>query len=131
MTAAPLFADVEQLVVLLLADALDCRVSTELPAHIETVLPVVRVSRTGGPDDKITDSARIDVETFHSDRGRSWDLAQQAREAMHAAAHTVVGGRLIDTVDTETAPMWIDYANDSVRRYTATYRVTSRIRAAS
>ena len=123
------FADIESLLIAHLEARLSVRAVTRLPAKFELALPIIRVTRTGGPDDGLNDRARIDVETFAATRPASWDLSEDARQAMLGAAHTVVAGRLIDTVSTDTGPRWVDYANDSVQRYMASYTVTSRIRA--
>jgi hypothetical protein len=123
------FADVESLLVTHLEARLAVRATTRLPAKFETALPIIRVTRVGGPDDGLNDFARITVETFAATRPASWDLAEDARQAMLAASHTVVSGRLIDTVSTDGAPVWVDYANDSVQRFLASYTVVSRIRA--
>lgn len=123
------FVDTEWAIATHLAAVLTpIRVVTELPAHVEDALPVVRVAGAGGPDDRLTARERIDVECFAATRADARDLAERARIAMHATSHTVVGGWLIDRVSTEAGPFWADYANDAVRRYVATYLVESRIR---
>jgi hypothetical protein len=132
------FADVEYLVTRLLRDALavggppgvTVRVVTDLPPHVETVLPVVRVAAAGGSDDRLCSHDRVDVETFAATRGDARDLAERVRTAMRAASHSLVDGWLIDLVTTEAGPVWIDYQNDQVRRYITTYMVESRIRSA-
>lgn len=122
------FADLETLLVGYLAAATGVRTVTTLPATLEEDLPVYRVSGVGGNDDRLTDRVTVDVEAFAADRGASHDLAEDARQALHAAAHTALDGWLIDTVTTEARPMWIDYANDHVQRFIATYGVATRVR---
>ena len=122
------FADVEALVVDHLETVTGTRTVTKLPELLEAAMPIYRVGVVGGVDDKLTDRARIQVESFAATRADSADLAEVAREAMHGLAHTVVAGWLVDTTETLSRPMWVDYANDHVQRFVATYQVDSRIR---
>ena len=88
--------------------------------------PFHRVSRAGGADDGITDAPLVDVETFAPSRHAAAQAAEEARAAMHALKANAVVGTLVDTVDTATGPVWLDYANPAVHRYVATYRLTLR-----
>ncbi|MFC0546931.1 hypothetical protein [Kutzneria chonburiensis] len=129
-----MFADVEAVVVRYLS-ALDIgRVTTRTPANLADVLPLVMVNRVpgGGGDDGITDVAQLDVDTFTArdpsapGRGAAHDLAEQVRAAMLALRHKAVGGVLVDTVETLTAPCWVDYADDRLNRFVATYELSLR-----
>lgn len=127
------FADVEWLVTLHLRGQLAASgvsVVTELPLQLVERLPMVRVLGAGGHDDRITSRERVDVESYAVTRGQARELAEQVRTAMHAASHTVVEGWLIDLVHTEAGPMWLDYQNENVRRYLATYLVLTRVHSA-
>lgn len=123
------FADIEALVVAYLEAQTGVRTVTELPNLLEAALPIIRVSAVGGVDDKITDRIRLTVETFAAARTASHDAAEVARMWMHLLAHAVVSGWVIDTVETVTRPVWVDYANDHVHRFLATYELTTRVRA--
>lgn len=102
------------------------RVVTSLPGNLEAVLPVVRVTRGPGSDDSVTDSPVMDVESFTAGRDGMWDVAEDAREAMHALRGKAVSGRLVDTVQTTTGPVWVDYENPAVERIVASYRLDQR-----
>ncbi|MFJ3826238.1 tail completion protein gp17 [Streptomyces nodosus] len=102
------------------------RVTDEVPAKVETLLPVVVVQVAGGADDRITDTVTVDVACFAADRAAMWQLAERARQAVHALAATMAGGVVIDTVDTEQRPVEVPYGNPAVRRAVATYRLTTR-----
>ncbi|MEV6124847.1 hypothetical protein AB0M23_30805 [Streptomyces sp. NPDC052077] len=102
------------------------RVTDEVPARVETLVPVVVVRVAGGADDHISDTVTVDVESFGADRAAMWQLAEQARQAVHALAATMAGGVVIDTVDTEQRPVEIPYGNPGVRRAVAVYRLTTR-----
>lgn len=126
------FADVEAALVTHLG-ALDgvAGAATKAPADLLDQLPFHRVQRTGGADDDmhVTDVAVVDVDTFASDYGVSRDFAEAARIALRDLRNQVVAGRLFDQVTTMTAPIWVDWGDEHVQRFVATYRITSRITA--
>lgn len=125
------FADTEYLIALYLRGVFaPIRVVTELPSQMEEQVPVIRVGGAGGSDDRLCSTERLDVEAFTATRVQARELAERVRTAMHAASHTVVDGWLIDHVSTEAGPIWLDYQNDRVHRYLATYQVESRIHSA-
>jgi hypothetical protein len=102
------------------------RVTAEIPATVETLVPVVVVQVAGGADAHTSDTATIDVEAFAADRAAMWQLAERARSAVHALAAAVAGGVVIDTVDTLQRPVPVPYGNPAVRRAIATYTLTTR-----
>ncbi|MEV8396283.1 hypothetical protein ACFVAF_34585 [Streptomyces sp. NPDC057596] len=102
------------------------RVTDEVPAKVETLLPVVVVQLGPGADDLISDTVTIDVQAFAVDRGAMWKLAEQAREAMLSLSGTYAGGLPVDTVDTESRPVEVPYGNPALRRAVASYRLTTR-----
>lgn len=109
--------------------ATDRRAVTVLPSDdLITQLPMYRVSRGPGSDDKITDSPLIDVETFAADEDQMWECAEDAREAMHALAGSLFNGALVDTVSTVTSPTYVDYGNPKIWRAVASYRLALRKR---
>lgn len=105
------------------------RVVTRLPAaeRLVEALPLVRVQRVGGADDRLTDTARLDLDTFAADYDSASALARAVHTAALALAHTVVSGVLIDTVETVSGPMWVDYENQDVQRFVATYEAAVRV----
>lgn len=126
------FLDIELEVILRLRDTLaagwgELWVGNTTPGDLEG-RDAVRVTVTGGTDDEVTDWANVDLECFTPDRGRTRDLAEACRKAMRAMAATDPSGnnRLLDTVDTVQRPVWRDYGNSRVQRYTAVYAVASR-----
>ncbi|EYT84020.1 hypothetical protein CF54_03995 [Streptomyces sp. Tu 6176] len=102
------------------------RVTDEVPAGVEKLLPVVVVQVAAGADDRITDTVILDLAAFAADRAAMWQLAEQVRAAMLSLSATYSGGLPIDTVDTEQRPVEIPYGNPGVRRAVATYRLTTR-----
>lgn len=126
-----MYADVEALVVSYLASIPGVTgTSVDLPPNILTRLPFVQVNRVGGSDDYVTDSAMVDVDTFHSTRAEASTLARLVHAAMMRLRHTAVDGVLVDSVETIAGPLWISYDDENLQRYVATYQIDSRVGAA-
>lgn len=119
--------DVEVLAVSYLKAALNVRVATNVPSDVDSLPGFVRVSRGPGSDDGVTDAPLLDVETFAPTQGAASDLAEGAREALHALASVAVNGAFVDTVKTATGPTRVAYS-PNVERYVASYRLTLRKR---
>ncbi|MFD7319228.1 hypothetical protein [Streptomyces sp. NPDC059883] len=129
-----MWADIELTVMLWLRSQLPgVRVTDELPDKVETRLPLIWVRVVGGGDDRISDTATVDVQAFAADRAAMWQLAERARAAMLAAgAQWVPGARVvIDTVDTIERPNEVPYGNPALRRAVASYALTSRAQASA
>lgn len=127
------FIDVEYALMDLFADLV-----TD-PADVVTVLPndlqarladgrkLIRVRVIGGGDDRISDHPRIDVETFASTRAVARPLAETIRQRLISGGHRTVHG-VIDHATTEVGPQEIPYDDPDVRRWSATYRLSTRRR---
>lgn len=129
-----MWADIELAVMVGLRPHLPgVRVADELPDQLETRLPLVWVQVAGGGDDRITDTATVDVQAFAATRAEAVALAEKARGAMHALAATHVPGQhaVIDDVTTTERPVVVPYGNPALRRSVATYAVSTRARAQS
>lgn len=120
--------NVTKLAVRYLYAATGVRTVTTLPSNLVDILPVHRITRGPGGDDKITDSPLVDVETFAASEDQMWEAAEDARQAMHALAGLVVDGALVDTVTTATSATYVDYGNPKVYRAVASYRLALRKR---
>jgi len=105
------------------------RVVNELPSALETRLPLVCVILVDGDDDRITDAADVDVESYAATRTAMWELAERARSAMAAAEGTWVEGMVVDSVETIARPHPVTYSNPAVRKAVSTHRLTSRAQA--
>jgi hypothetical protein len=113
------FPDLEDAVIDLLADLVaDDSIGTATPSDLEDHLPFIRVTRFGGADDRITDTASLDIDVFGSSRAVAKPLAEVARQRLLAAPH-IVSGTVIDTVTTLAAPTEVPWGDQQVRRWTA------------
>ncbi|MBK3561088.1 hypothetical protein JHN55_32090 [Streptomyces sp. MBT56] len=129
-----MWADVELLVMTGLRPLLPgVRVVDELPDRLEDRVPLVSVLVVGGGDDRITDTATVDLASFAKTRAETWALAERTRRAMHSLAATHNPGQkaVIDDVTTSQRPAIVPYGNPAVRRAVATYTVSARARAAT
>lgn len=120
------FPDIETLLMGLLASLGTCVTATgpTLDTDIQTT-PTIRIVRTGGGDDRITDKARVSIDVFAKD----WATAQSTAEAVRQALlvypiKTSLG--VIDEVITNTGPAEIPWDNPRVFRRNASFTISMR-----
>lgn len=124
-----MYADVEQLLVTYIPAAVPSLTgaSVETTNKLLEACPFVQVTRIGGSDDYLTDSALVDLDIFNTTRATASETARLVHFAMMHLRHTAVGGVLIDNVETITGPMWVNYQDENVQRYVASYLIESRV----
>lgn len=120
------FPDAEKVAVALLYPVLDDDKKVVTATTTSLTPPMIRVTRTGGEDDYITDYPRIDVQCIAGSRAQSWDMAEQCRQIILAAGNTAPGGWLIDSARTVTPAQQIPDPNTDIRVVTATYVLALR-----
>lgn len=125
MASAIRFPDVQRVLVAALAGF--GTTGLETPADWAGQLPFLRVMRTGGPSDRINDSAVVDVDVFDATYTEVEDLAERVRQYLTGPPPPVA---VFDRVDCEIGPREIPWGDGDVRRFHATYRITSRRRLA-
>lgn len=125
----PAFADAEQVMLVLLEQT---SATTVTATGNPIVPPVIRVQRTGGSDDGLTDFAQLEVVCFGENRSASWVLAEECRQFVLAARHTDVvlpGGAhrvVIDDSATTTPAQQIPWPDQLQRPVVATYELAMR-----
>lgn len=102
-------------------------VAVEDPLDMLSRLPFAKVTRVGGPTDYITDMGTIDVDVFNTTRVSALDTMNAVHLRMLALRGTAVSGCLIDDVDVLMGPRWLDYEDENVKRYVASYTISSRL----
>lgn len=126
-----MFIDTEEFLLAYLATAAP-NLSVEMPN--DPPMPFVTVARITGGDDKLTETAIVDVNVFHTSR----DLASAQARLVHQQmmlltpklwVTTSAGVVRIDHNETIQGPSWIPYADENVRRYVMRYQISSRITA--
>ena len=129
----PAYADVELLLTVWLADILDIRCVTDLPAALGEAVPLLQVVRVGGADRQITlDEADVDIDAYvgpddagNPDRAGARELAEQARQAVRYQLPGVVfTDAVVARTQTIVAPAWRPYDNTALRRFGGSYRLT-------
>lgn len=123
-----MYADVEQVLVAYLPASIpSLTAAVETPNTLLQSLPFVQVTRIGGGDDYITDSALVDLDIFSTSRANASATARLVHNAMMHLRHTAVGGVLIDHVETISGPFWVNYQDENVQRYVSSYLIESRV----
>lgn len=119
-------ADVEALLIGWLSPALGVRCVTDLPANLQSVLPIIRVTRSGGGESLPTfEEPIVDVDCFATDRAGASLLARRAHDALTLRLPGfTAAGAVVCRVDTLTGPSWRPYDDSSLRRFGADYSLT-------
>jgi hypothetical protein len=104
---------------------------TATPADMQTRTRFVRAIRFGGPDDGLTDEARVDVDWYLPKAEGAYaqlrDEAEAARQVLTSGPHRTPSG-VIDVVTTTQAPVERPADDERIRRRQATYTVRARRR---
>jgi hypothetical protein len=117
------YPDVEQLLLDVLADLGTC--ATVTPSDLQNHLPFIRLARFGGGNDQVSDAARVSIDAFGATRPDAYELAESIRQRLMSNPHGTPAG-LIDLVETDTGPNEIPWGDVNVRRFNASYTVTTR-----
>lgn len=123
------FPDIELLVVTYLAGKTGETTVTELPANLDSILPVIRVTRISGTEtDFKLDHPVVDVDVFAADRTGAQNLAAQVRSYLRfdlPTAGTKQPAGVVTSVATINAPRWLPDSNTNLRRYNASYLIVA------
>lgn len=125
MSPARPYVDVERLLVPWLGEQCQCRVVTDLPANLDTQVPLLQIQRVGGTDPRPgLDFVGLDVDAYGPDRATAVSYAEDARYALRfELPGTQIEGAVFTRVDTTEAPALRPYDNTKLRRFGATYRL--------
>lgn len=120
------FADMAGTVAHLLSElAAPQRVGIATPDDLTGLLPFVRVTRSGGPRDRLNDYARLAVDVLDDDYDRGFGLAEDIA-AFLEPGRLVYGPVVIDRVITDSAPQEVAPWAPGIFRFEAAYTVVSR-----
>ncbi|MET7939634.1 hypothetical protein [Streptomyces sp. NPDC005302] len=103
----------------------DVFAGAETPADLETRLPVIRVERGGGVDDRFATHPRVYVDVFAATADEARTLAASVRDAL-LFLRGPVNGAVIRDVRCDSGPSRQPWANERVHRRGATYTVSLR-----
>lgn len=109
-----------------LADLVDSDiVGPRLHANFQAEMPIIRVRKIGGSNDKLTDFARMAVDVYAATYPEASQLAEAVRQRLMAYPHFTDAGRM-DRCEVEASPFEIPWSDDTLRYLTATYIITAR-----
>jgi hypothetical protein len=101
------------------------KVGIATPENLTGLMPFVRVTRSGGPRDRVSDYARIAVDVFDSDYTRGQAMAETVARYLEPG-RLRFGAVLIDRVVCDIAPREVAPWAPGIFRWEATYTVVSR-----
>lgn len=117
------FPNVEALIVALIdTTGLVAGVGSDLPQNLQYRLPYVLVVRSGGPDDGVSDFPLVDAEVYAARKANGRRLSEQIRQRLLRD----LPGWPIDRIETVGAIQELPFGTRNVRRWTNTFRVTTR-----
>lgn len=119
------FPDIEVLLVAYLKAETGERALTDLPANLDEILPVIRVTCVDGDDDTFRlDRSAVDIDVYAATRAGAAALSGQVRELLLTDLHgNPQPTGVVTGVRTLTKPRWLPDPNPNLRRFHASYRV--------
>lgn len=118
---APLAVDVTGWLVARLQESGVARFVTETPGNLADVMPLVRVERTGGPDDGYTlDIPTVVFHCFHGSDLLSRRLAYQVITHVYGLRDQLADGAVVTRVRKLGGPFRAAYENPAVRHHVVT-----------
>lgn len=127
----PGYPDVAHAVCDLLAD-LVTGADIETPADLQSQVPWIRVTRTGGSSDRVTDRANLSVDVFASGATEASSIAEQVRQRLiNGPFRSDVSFRTdhgqVDLATVAVGPQLLPPTDsDNLRLVTASYNVSVR-----
>lgn len=108
---------------------------TETLPDLATTLPYIRITRTGGTDDGVTDVSTVSVDVFAASATQAKSLADKCRSLLVGSGLGTpparqTGNGTVDRVTTISGPVRLPPTNSgSLRMVVASYRVSMRRQA--
>jgi len=99
--------------------------AAETPPEMEKRLPVIRVERLGGSDERFTLHPRVAVDVFAATADEARTLAGRVRDAL-LFLRGPVNGAVVRDVRCDSGPSRQPWANEAIHRRGATYTVSLR-----
>lgn len=119
-----LFPDAELLLIgLIRAMDLTWRVVTDLPANMESVLPVIQVTRIGGSTRyaALLDRPRMDIDIYAATRLAAANAGRKIQSKMPTIRGITASGGVITDVTEELGVSWRPDRNENIRRMGMTF----------
>lgn len=102
---------------------------TETPGTLQSQLPFIRVTRTGGADDRmVTDRAAVSVDVFAADSSAAKQLAEVIRQRLLTGLPAVTAHGVLDYAATVVAAIQSPPTDsDNLRLAVASYIISARL----
>ena len=97
--------------------------------EFQKFMPLIRVRKVGGINDRLTDIPRMAVDVYAADYETSRNLAEAIRQRLLSEtvkAKFAPGVGRIDRVEVESSPFEVPWSDESTRYHTAIYRISTR-----
>ncbi|WP_327712371.1 hypothetical protein OG912_32125 [Streptomyces sp. NBC_00464] len=117
--------DIEAVLAPWLEQTFDVFSAAETPADLEDTLPMIRVERIGGADDRFSLHPRVAVDVFAATADEARTLANSVRDALVFLSGPV-GASVVRSVRCDAGPSRQPWANEAIHRRGATYTVSLR-----
>lgn len=120
------FPPVERIVAAVVTDLGET--GSETSTDLQDSLPFIRIRRIGGSDNRVTDTARIDVRVYDAELSDAFVLSETIRQLLISGPTATPHG-VLDRAETEVAPQEVPGPDpDHYRVVSTTYRVSVRRR---
>lgn len=100
-------------------------VGPRLHKDFQDEMPIIRVRKVGGGNDKITDFPRMSIDVYARTYPEASQLAEAIRQRLLAYPHITTAGRL-DRCEVEASPFEVPWPDNTLRYLTATYVISTR-----
>lgn len=125
-----MYPDIEQLLVAFYKTETGHRASTDLPANVEEIVPVIQVGRVPSGAGYRLDRPLVDVSVWTL-KGQRALCSQVARDVARLTTTTLIGPRrpqgVVTYASVDVAPYELPDPNPNLCRYLATYRLAAHI----
>lgn len=100
----------------------------ETPKTLQSQIPYLRVTRTGGTSDRVTDRASVSVDVFAADRDTAKAIAGQVRRMLLTELPAATAHGVIDWATVNAGPAVLPATDsDNLRLAVASYQLSTRI----
>lgn len=126
MTDLAPWPDPHDILIELFGDLTDSQVvGPLLYPEFQEDMPLIRVRKVGGINDKISDLPRVAVDVYAGTYAAARDLAEACRQRLISGPHITTAGRL-DRCETESSWTEIPWPDPRTRYLSAIYRISTR-----
>jgi len=126
VSTLPRFPDIHHLLITVLEALAGGRehLGIQTPAQLAERLPFIRMVRTGGLSDRVSDYARVTIDVFGPTYAETEQLAARVHEYV-TGSRLRAGGAVVDRVAVDQAPVELPWS-PQIRRFQGRYLFVCR-----